>query len=215
MLPCLTVITTELLPMLYNVNLIVIVNTNRNTGYSILYYLILEKFKIPCNRAHVYTCMGWMCRRGVTTTRSNIFFNIFLPETTVTGPLMLVTFIFVKFFMMHCISSVFPTFGGPAIATTTGGGSNTDRSGSGTWIFFIFTSCDLGKNIGGQGEARETGEQEGVCASVVNMILLLLLVFPIIYVSFSVSVIISPFSDRTEHATLALNDCVKLLYYKC
>ena len=68
---------------------------------------------------------------------------------------MLVTLVLVKFFTMHWINNVFPTLGGPATATTTGGGSKTDRSGSGVWIFFIFTSCDLQETTG---DRRLSGE---------------------------------------------------------
>ena len=68
---------------------------------------------------------------------------------------MLVTLVLVKFFTMHWINNVFPTLGGPATATITGGGSKTDRSGSGVWIFFIFTSCDLQATTG---DRRLSGE---------------------------------------------------------
>jgi hypothetical protein len=53
-------------------------------------------------------------------------------ETTIEiGPLMLVTFVLVKFLIRLFISVDFPTFGGPTTAMTTGGGSSGVASTNG------------------------------------------------------------------------------------
>jgi len=70
---------------------------------------------------------------------------MFVPETTVIGPLMFVTFCLVKFFTRQRSKVDFPTFGGPMIATNIGGGSAGTRSTTGIWCFFSFTSSVLYK----------------------------------------------------------------------
>ena len=67
----------------------------------------------------------------------------YLPETTVTGPVIFDSRCFVKFFTMPLINVVFPTLGGPTIATTSGGGSTGVRSTTGIWCFLSFASSVL------------------------------------------------------------------------
>ena len=61
--------------------------------------------------------------------RDNILKNAFCtrllysPDTMVTGPSTVESFCLVKFFIRHFKSVVFPTFGGPTMATKIGGGS--------------------------------------------------------------------------------------------
>lgn len=66
--------------------------------------------------------------------------STFLPDTTVTGPVMVVNGCLVKFLINDRIRVVFPTFDGPTTAITIGGGSSGERSTIGMCCFFVVKS---------------------------------------------------------------------------
>lgn len=66
--------------------------------------------------------------------------RLFLPDTIVTGPLIVVRGCLVKFLIIPLINVVLPTFGGPTTATIIGGGSNGVRSTRGICCFFVSRS---------------------------------------------------------------------------
>lgn len=66
-----------------------------------------------------------------------------IPVTRVMGPWMDVTFCRVKFFIRACSRVVFPTLGGPTMATMIGGGSRGVLSTNGICCFFVSKSCAL------------------------------------------------------------------------
>lgn len=70
----------------------------------------------------------------------------FFDTTIEIGPLISVTFVRVKFLMRLLIKVDLPTFGGPTIPMTIGGGSSGVMSINGTWCFLVFKSC-LRRNL--------------------------------------------------------------------
>lgn len=69
-----------------------------------------------------------------------------LPDTTVTGPCTLASRCLVKFLTIHCSKVDLPTFGGPTMAITIGGGSRGVLSTKGMCCFLVLISCVLKEN---------------------------------------------------------------------
>lgn len=63
-----------------------------------------------------------------------------LPDTIVTGPLIVVKGCLVKFLIRLLINVDFPTFGGPTTTITIGGGSRGVRSTRGICCFLVSKS---------------------------------------------------------------------------
>lgn len=106
------------------------------------------QFRIPSNFHHPnnLTKVNYLRHKLFSTLRYSSGIKSILLETKVTGPLTSLSLRRVKWRTKHWSNTDLPTFEGPTIATTIGGGSTGVRSTKGMCVFFSLMFAAL-KNI--------------------------------------------------------------------